>query len=1145
MRIVVFAILLLNIQVNAQVFNANRVKILSPLYDTLKIDTLSINPQFFVVSDLNKVLIDSNLYKVDYLNSNLIIEVKNFKNYDKIRIDYKVLPYDFSKPYYHKKQLSIENDDSDYYNFYYNYQGVNSDKTSKQKLNRSGSISRGISIGNNQNAVVNSSLNLQLSGKLNNEFDILASISDNNIPIQPDGNTQQLQEFDKVFIQISNNKTRIKVGDIETQHNRGYFLRYNKRVQGAYFSNRYEKNQVEIVNEISTAVSKGQFTRKSFNGIEGIQGPYRLSGANNETYIIIIAGTERVYIDGVLLKRGLENDYTINYNTGEIYFTTNQVITKDKRIIVEYEYTDRNYTRFIITNNNSFKKGKGTFWANVYSETDAKNQPLDQELNDNQKQVLFDIGDNLENALVSNYDSIEYNDELIMYEMIDTLATSGILYDSVFLYSTNPEKAFYRLGFTNVGTNNGNYIQDINAANGRVYKWVEPIDNIPQGSYEPIVLLVTPKKKQMISLGGEYLISEKTKVYIDIGISNNDLNSFSSKNDDDNVGLALKSSIEQLANFKNTELVFLSNYEFKNQNFTSIERYRPSEFERDWNINNEKSFDEHFIQLKANLKSNQIKSSGLESAFLKSSPDHNGFRNQIHANWQYKSFEIVGNASYLTSNDVSYETSFLRHKFDLSKNIWKLKIGAGEEQELNRWISTDNDSLMGNSFNYFLYKIYVKTHDTLKTQFVTQYVFRDDYLPLNNAFEKGTNSKDVSFGFVHKKNANSQLNANIIFRSLNIYDTSATSIKPEENLLGRVDYKFKLFKGTFTSSTFYEIGTGLELKKEFSYVEVSPGQGTYTWSDYNENSIKELNEFDVAAFQDQANYIRVFLPTSEYIKTYQSQVNQVFGIYPYKIWRKQKGLKGVVSKFSDQLALRLERKISEQDYEKIFNVLNAKVNDSILINYTGSIRNTFSFNKTSSKFGIDQTFQSNKSKLLLVNGFDTRELTNYGLRFRWNIISSISLSNEFLLGDKKYTSEFFPSKNYDLNIIEDNVKLTFQPNVKYRVSLLSKYIEKENVANVEKSEVIEIGVESSYSILSKGILTAKASFLNINYKGDQNSSITYEMLEGYLPGKNYTWSVIGQYNLSNSLQLDISYSARANEDSEIIHNGTVQLRAFF
>ncbi len=62
-------------------------------------------------------------------------------------------------------------------------------------------------------------------------------------------------------------------------------------------------------------------------------------------------------------------------------------------------------------------------------------------------------------------------------------------------------------------------------------------------------------------------------------------------------------------------------------------------------------------------------------------------------------------------------------------------------------------------------------------------------------------------------------------------------------------------------------------QQDFTYVEVEAGQGAYTWIDYNENGIQELEEFEIAQFQDQGSYIRVLLPNRVFIKTHQNRLS--------------------------------------------------------------------------------------------------------------------------------------------------------------------------------------------------------------------------------------------------------------------------------
>ena len=442
--------------------NSLRVKKIKIISDSTFLDSLSIVPGSLIV-EANNQLVSDSAYSLLPVKSVLVwhTPIK-----DEAVITYRVFPLNFDQTYFHKDTNSIfRHGDNSPIPFRFSTVNAQSDIFNMGGLNKSGSISRGVMFGNNQDLSINSNLNLQLSGKISNNISILASITDDNLPIQPAGNTQQLQDFDQVFIQLFSDTWRLTAGDFWMKKPEGYFLNYNKRAQGGGFTkvtnNILEKHKNAdtilsfLENRFSAAISKGKFGRNVIQGVEGNQGPYRLSGSENEQFIIVLSGTERVYIDGRLLTRGQENDYIIDYNTSEIEFTPKQLITKDKRITIEFQYSDKNYARSVLESSNLFKVSDWKFHLNVYSEQDSKNQPLQQDLIQSEKDLLAQVGDDLLAAIAPSADSVGYTSDQVLYKKVDSLG-----YDPVYVNSSNPDSAHYRLVFSNVGIGNGNYIEE-------------------------------------------------------------------------------------------------------------------------------------------------------------------------------------------------------------------------------------------------------------------------------------------------------------------------------------------------------------------------------------------------------------------------------------------------------------------------------------------------------------------------------------------------------------------------------------------------------------------------------------------------------------------------------------------------------------
>jgi hypothetical protein len=1088
---------------------------------------------------------------------------------DSIQITYRVLPYpiDQELSYLDSTQFQSKSEDGTIIGFEYNPYAREDQLIDFKGLNYNGSFSRGISFGNNQDLVLNSRFNLQLAGDLGDDIEILAAITDENIPLQPEGNTQQLREFDRIFIQLSKEDNRLIAGDYELRRPNSYFLNYFKKLQGATFSNDVKAfKSGTIASNASIAISRGKFARNIIEQQEGNQGPYKLFGNAGERFIIVLSGTEKVWIDGQLLRRGLEEDYVIDYNRGEVRFTNRRLITKDSRIIVEFEYSDQNYLRSIYALNTEFSKKKFRGYVNFYSEQDSKNSTGDLELSDIEKQILSSAGDNFLSAVVPGIDTLEeFSSFRAMYKSIDTLLECGIR-DTIFIYSTNPDSARFVSRFSFVGNGNGNYILDpLQVANERVYKWVAPDPNTcqPRGDYEPVIQLTPPEQRRMLTMGGEYKFSKNTGFQAEVALSQNDQNRFSGLDKDDDVGLAAYTNFNRIFQLgKDSSAWQLETdigYEFVQKNFQALNPYRNAEFSRDWNIAaaanglSTESFQEQiarggFTLIKPGLGQLRYQLSSFTRGTVYDGMRHQGRLFINSSGWE---IDLIGN--WLSTEGEDGSSTFLRPKGTISKTFRKLdnwKLGLYGEREKNDRMANGTDTLSSNSFYYDLFKVYLESPVNDTFNLGAQLLRRFDYAPVEFDFLQNTVATEMNVNGSWRLKRTLRLGGNITYRELEILKPSLSNQDPAQTFLGRVDLNLVLAKGAIQSNSTYEIGSGQEPKLEFDYVPVEPGQGNYIWLDslFNNDGVIQDFEMEIAPFQDIADHIRVSTFTDEFVRTDNVALNQSLRIDPRAIWYGQKkGFKKLLAKFSTQSTLKISRKTRAAPDVSAWNPFQLDIADTSLVAITSNIRNLLFFNRSNPKYDIQLGMTDNRNKFVQTSGFESRGAAEQFLKLRWNVSKALSTTISVGQGQREVDSEFFDSKDYLIEFQKLEPQLTYLPSKQFRAILKYRYQQDENTLKESGETALQhdFSLELTYNRTATTSIRSRLSYVNINFSGEPNSPIGFAMLNGLQNGQNFLWNISLDRRLSKNVQLSLSYEGRKTGTARVVHVGRAQVAATF
>jgi len=1115
------------------------------LNNSYKISSLDIVP----LSE--KIRIDSRWlekkdYKIDFAKGEISLsENLQYSLLDTLFITYQTVKLNIKKEY-KRRRLVVRYDDkfADTIRIAKREMPLSPESIFGKDMQKSGAIIRGFTFGTNRDFTLNSGLRLQLSGKLSDDIDLVAALTDENTPIQPEGNTEKLEEFDKVFIEIKHKNAIGTFGDYELNLRDNEFSQITRKLQGlkGEFIFGDTKGQVAI------AASRGKFNTNQFNGQDGNQGPYRVSGINNERAIIIIAGSESIYLDGVQLKRGENNDYIIDYSNAEITFTPKRLITSASRISIDFQYTDQQFRRNFFGADFSTKlSDKFSVGIGYYREGDDENNPIDLSLTESQLDILRAAGNDRLKAVQSGV-SLAVPDSTGkvqgVYTKIDTLINSQQF--SYYKYAPGKPSSIYNVTFSYVGEGSGDY----NKESLGNYTFVGKNN----GAYLPILFLPLPQQKQLGNFTFSANLFDGVKLDLDLSGSSWNKNKFSQIEKENDNGYARKLFLDvspreiTLGNFSIGKIGFSLKDRFIQSNFTSLDRIDDVEFNRYYNVPAQISQDQ--ILREASLTYLPAKNISVYSkyGFLKQGDQFSSDRllTQIKID-EPKKYQLNYDFDYVKSNNNSIGTNWMRQDGKAFYSISFLQPGIEFLYEDKQDKNIGRDSLLQTSLKYSEVAPFIALTGSSNFDLKLSYSFRDEYFPLNGIMKKQSNAflQNYQLGYKGLKEFSTTLT--MTFRNKNFtQDFHHLGYTDNETVLLLSQSRFNLWNGFIQGDLYYQAATEQSAKLQKVFVRVPKGTGNYIYlGDLNNNGIPDENEFQLTAYDGE--FILVTIPTDKLFPVMDLKTNTRWRIDFSRMFTDNSFWSTLLKPVSTETSYRIEENSKEMDTKKIYLLnLSHFLNDSTTISGTQLFQHDINLFQNSSELSMRLRYTQRKSLNQFSGGVERGYLSERGFRIRFKMIEEVSNQTEIINQNDNLISPPTSNRAREVTRNDYSTDFSYRPvrdiEVGFKIAGASSQDDFPKIPTIVDMNSILIHI--NFAFQNNGRLRIEAERTELT-SSSNSYDIPYEVTRGNVIGKNYFWRVFFDYRMTSFIQTSLSYDARLQGSNRVVQTMRAEARAYF
>lgn len=1052
-------------------------------------------------------------------------------------------------------------------------------------LRRSGSITRGVHAGSGRDASIESGLRLELSGEVAPGVAVRASLSDEDTPILPEGTTRRLDQFDRVFIGLSARPGTLTLGDITATIESGRFARLSRKLQGvSATSNPIDLGGSGRLGAVTAggASVRGRFRVQRIDALEGVQGPYRLRGDGGETFILVLPGTERVYLDGVLMTRGQPNDYVIDYTTAEITFTNRRIIGADRRIRVEFEYTTQQFSRTMLFADATAGVGRtatgdSRFELGVTAIREADGDQFSEEFGFSaaDSAAVRMAGD--DEVLRSGATRVEYDPEALFTQyVIEQRAVAGDTVDVFVPVTARPdeERPVYRVSFTRLGPGRGSYVRSGSDVNGVVYTFVGP----GEGTYDPVRRLPTPLRRQLLDVRTVVRPLRNLEIRAETGASGVDRNLISSLDDGNNDGQALlleaewDSPVLRYADADVGRLTLDGEFRSRSANFETFDRVRSIEFEREWNLRG-RSSEAGRNAIPGELERESSIEAGLSRA------DSTGLSvrlARLELGNVYEGDRKVGVVRWMSAGPrITYRLDRVVTRDSLAggREAWARhvgRIGRGDvKAALQPFVEVEAEEFTGDETTF------VDPDDPDDPQagvlesrnFVEVRAGADravDGLSLGAWAERRQEFVDLipeiggegrviwtsrvsgAYSDPGRLRTDASVGIRLLDDRIPVSEapgsTQRASGEATDALL--LEWTGNLRTGPRTDlSWLYDARSERSATLQEIYIRTGQERGRYVWQDLNGDGATQIEEFIPETIPGEGEYVRTFLPSDSLTAvtsvTARLRLNR-------RAERDTDSRSGLLRAIGSETVLEVSEKSTTPDRSDVYLLQVGTFRDvDRTLNGRLRVRQQFMLRPGGPANEIRLTLQEARSLSRLAAGSESTRSSVAELFGRSRLAEGFSGRMTTALTVDSRSSVSFSTRTFDIAGVsaEPAADIRLTDRITITPGVFGAW--KKDRGSDTTARIARLPVEALYQAGGSLRLTTRLEASVIRLDSDARGLTAFELTDGRGGGTSWLWNAGLRWLVNENLTATLVYDGRAPDSSPVIHTARFQLRAQF